>query len=117
MRDYEKLIGMLRTMSEKSKALSMLTGWNDDGMSNLLDGSADAIEELLTQEPHWISVEERLPEDVGCYLCRIDCPNGKWLEVCKYTENKNFTSFYNGEDATVFVTNWMPLPELPKEEQ
>lgn len=78
--------------------------------------AADAIEEMLAAVPRWISVGERLPEDVDCYLCRIDCANGKWLEVCKYTENQNFASFYNGEDATDFVTHWMPLLEPPEED-
>ena len=52
MRDYDKLVKVLKTMAEKSRGLSMLTGINGDGLPVLFDDAADAIEELLRWRGH-----------------------------------------------------------------
>jgi hypothetical protein len=57
----------------------------------------------------WISVKERLPENLGEYLI--------------YPQTNFYTSFFNnGEFAIsvlygVKVTHWMPLPEAPEVEE
>lgn len=134
MRDYAELIGKLRMherRNEKSGYKCVAATYRNaaDAIEELQRKlryaedhyriMASAYEEEHAKVPQWVSVEERLPDDGDCYLCRIDCPNGKWLEVCKYTENQNFANFCNGEDATDFVTHWMPLPKFapPKEDK
>ena len=76
------------------------------------DAAADAIEELLAAVPHWVSVEERLPdvaEKVLTYngnfvsenwLCTVASKDGR-INVWAYSER--------------FVTHWIPLPKAPKE--
>ena len=64
------------------------------------------------EQSKWISVKERLPEqltDVLSYrghinLMQVDCVDekGKWYSEYKYDEYS--------------VTHWMPLPEPPKGE-
>ena len=71
--------------------------------------------------PRWISVDERLPEKTGHYLTVIDCEKGKWVEVNTFDScvHQWAHDLFHGqciEDATPFVTHWMPLPEPPKED-
>lgn len=67
--------------------------------------------EALEQEPRWIPVSERLPEENGVYLATCDG------EICG--ENEPFTGlaeYENGkwvddEEDYQCVLAWMPLPE------
>ena len=52
----------------------------------------------------WISVEDRLPEDSGCYLVA-----GELIEL----EIDNYCIDYGWNDSFE-VTHWQPLPEPPK---
>ena len=63
--------------------------------------------------PKWISVEERLPEREGRYLCvkRI----GKSGMVYVQIMNGDSYGFSMEHIYTDAVTHWMPLPEPPKE--
>jgi len=100
MRDYKKTILDLRNFNANYES------------NKLTNEAADAIEELLAVVPHWISVEERLPdvaEKLITYngnfvsenwLCTVASKDGK-INVWAYSEG--------------FVTHWMPLPEPPKE--
>lgn len=79
--------------------------------------AADMLERLAAEKgekkPEWISVKDRLPEkDIAVLACidkgqyrtpMISCVSyyGEWITL-KKTEK---------------VTHWMPLPELPKEEE
>lgn len=75
---------------------------------NGLDALA-LIRQLEAQVPRWIPVEERLPK--------------KWMQVLAYTsDGYRETMVYDGHwwwqrDVVVNVTHWMPLPEMPKEEE
>lgn len=65
--------------------------------------------------PRWISVEERLPEDV--ITSWLIYANGD-IETACWTHDKYGLAwwfFVDGEYA-IGVTHWMPLPEPPKEE-
>jgi len=75
----------------------------------LMNRAADAIEEL--SKPHWISVEERLPEHLTSVI--VHRKNGGifvWeffntspTDECWIDDSMNVYSFYD-------VTHWMPLP-------
>ena len=79
---------------------------------NKLDALSYMIDKLLEEQPKWISVKDRLPEEkvwVLC-LCRagihevLRWQNGQWLhDLSPFAYMKSF------------VTHWMPLPEPPKE--
>jgi len=125
-------------MDELVKRLREHNGW---ALNETLDQAADAIEELSREneslaksvneasellqkrKPRWISVEERLPEEVRkSYLCRTD--SGYHCEV-RWTDN--VYGLWTGGGGqwgwSIFdipqyakVTHWMPLPQPPKEE-
>lgn len=61
------------------------------------------------REVKWISVEERLPEEEGCYLVAVKNDHKR-----RYSKTAWFSreSWFARQD----VTHWMPLPEPPKEE-
>ena len=79
----------------------------------------------------WISVKDRLPDKDGNYLCYLECgdicqsvfdstiasegeefPFGEWVGVYN-SDTLGFTdSYWEEYDA---ITNWMPLPEPPKD--
>ena len=110
------------------------TGSNEPRTKAVLNDAADAIEELLAAVPHWISVEDELPEfhmnDSGCVCTR---------NVVFRTEHKTvhlgyvIRTAHNIETVGGFeqilmdrwhdqtgdmiegVTHWMPLPEPPEE--
>ena len=56
----------------------------------------------------WISVEDRLPEE----HTDVIVTNGSNVAYCiKYGDG-----FYTNIGKWCYVTHWMPIPELPKEE-
>lgn len=65
--DYRELIERLREADEKSMCGECGLNLNSRSTKKgvLFADAADAIEELQAQMPRWISVGERLPEEVG----------------------------------------------------
>lgn len=61
----------------------------------------------LREQPRWIPVEERLPEEDGFYLV--------WGPTIytgtRWYDKSNFSRYFWRHD----VAHWMPLPEAPKE--
>jgi len=116
MRDYEKLVKGLRYCFEHDDCGSRCPYFSTTTVcaDERAKEAADAIEELLTAVPHWISVEERLPE-IGRFVLVSD---GDDIDVaCRYKAftipDKTETFFW---DSVLEVTHWMPLPEPPKED-
>lgn len=72
----------------------------------------------LQNQPVWIPVAERLPENIGLYLVI----EKHWLDgsPCRKVAIWNtadwFTSDRKRKEITPRVTHWMPLPEPPKED-
>ena len=79
----------------------------------------------------WISVDDRLPEDSGCYLVvyrdkyngsisiafdmYVKCNIGEWWEsefACDITKQFLWAAKLQEQE----VTHWMPLPQPPKGE-
>ena len=116
MRDYEntaKALRCCRLTSARGCAECPYSVNNNEKCAHLLNDAADAIEELLAKVPHWISVEERLPEN-GKFVLVSD---GDDIDTaCRYkalTPDEVETFFW---DSVLEVTHWMPLPEPPKED-
>ena len=66
----------------------------------------------------WIPVTARLPDDRGNYLVVINCPRGRWDEICAFDGEGEWVSIDEyAEVATKWVTHWMQLPEPPKAEE
>lgn len=124
MGDYNKLVALFRAFGEDCADPDCCRDCQFSGFceSGFTPGEiADAIEELLqkTQQPEWISVEERLPENFRTVLC--------WYEYYHVSKNKVlpeyeigyiFNGRWCGEVAVgrdCKVLYWMPLPEPPKE--
>lgn len=63
------------------------------------------------QEPGWISVKDRLPEED----VEVLVSNCLGIEVAAYTTNPT-RHWYGMSGNTVYAQYWMPLPEPPKEE-
>ena len=85
-----------------------------------LTEATDVIEKLRGQVPHWIPVEERLPENFRKVLCwgeyfRYGDFNGMFVKYALgYQNNGRWGGeVANGTNARALA--WMPLPEPPKE--
>ena len=94
-------------------------------MNNALDMAIKALE----QEPRWIPVSERLPNDRDWYLGIFKEPDTGWINpmpfICDYvgSETKATTKEYwilrgftDSDERTDYYFNlecvaWMPLPE------
>ena len=85
------------------------------GMGSMVAG---ALKRYVTRVPaadvapvqKWIPVTERLPEEEGLYLVAV---------VNDHERRYSKTAWYHGHGNWFLhqkVTNWMPLPEPPKEE-
>lgn len=70
----------------------------------------DTVEEMK-QEPRWISVSERLPEESGMYLV-----SGRWKNepyevwICEFMYLGELKGWANDAKRPI-VTAWMPLPK------
>lgn len=62
--------------------------------------------------PHWIPVEERLPEDNTQVLAY----NGKFNEVHLVDYYSGIFEDFYGPFSKGVITHWMPLPEAPRKE-
>ena len=71
--------------------------------------------ELRARVPQWISVDGRLPEKDGYYLCCIKSslfPDRVYIDVLECDKG----SFEEGHIYTDTVTHWMPIPPEPPKE-
>lgn len=89
-----------------------------DGICKMFDvalDAAEAISQLEAQQPRWISVKERLPEDDGYFLCNRN--DGSPDVVCMYYGDGDFlTPEPELNNISHAITHWMPLPPEPEEE-
>ena len=85
---------------------------------SLTKGEAKRILELLKEQPKWIPVTERLPDekinpvtmDFQQVLCF--CDFGEWTDIRVYGYGKGH--FWHGGGIVDYVTYWMPFPESPE---
>ena len=76
----------------------------------------DAFDEYVdSNEPHWIPVTERLPEEEGFYLVTLEYKYGAETTVrfFRIENGERHWSLWGNENITVWenITAWMPLPE------
>lgn len=83
-------------------------GKQDHGEEDFLDAMYSALD-ALREQPRWISVEERLPEDDVEVLTRR--ATGMSVET-----HCGFGWDYDEYNGNWRVTHWMPLPEGPEVE-
>ena len=116
LRDFDTLLKDLLCCNTSTACDGCSRFCDSDRCDNLGNEAAEAIKELLAAVPHWISVEERLPEPEQGVLVFDDC---EYMNVGCYTHDKYFPTLFefhvNGEYEPG-ITHWMPLPEQPKEE-
>jgi hypothetical protein len=114
----------MRTPEEIKKGLEICTADEscrgcpyDNGNCDMqLERDALAyIQQLEAQQPRWISVGERLPEDDGYFLCYRN--DGSPEVVCMYYGDGDFlTPEPELNNISHVITHWMPLPLPPEEE-
>lgn len=116
MRDYVELVKALRHCAADGDGDCDTCPYSTDAKAcsyeRMMNTAADAIEELLAAVPHWISVEERLPEKdemVIVYYSWIGQSGTEYKEVSLATLEE---MRYCGSK----LLGWMPLPAPPKEE-
>ena len=120
------------TNEKAIKVLNTFKDLNDQTQPSIvLDAVDTAINALESQR--WIPVTERLPEESGCYLVVVADheDEGKsivlnaWFNTNVYNLpfgkcDLGWTLLYEFYDLTdglrEYITHWMPLPDLPKEE-
>jgi hypothetical protein len=68
----------------------------------------------LREQPQWISVEERLPEQTGKYIVCTSKSSVYCAKFYKYPCERHPYGYF-GTDSYTHITHWMPLPEPPKE--
>ena len=73
------------------------------------DAVCEAVECIMREQPRWISVEDRLPDNEDTVLC---VTKNKRPFVCRYDHYWKHWRV----SGSVKVTHWMPLPEPPEVE-
>ena len=71
--------------------------------------SAIATAPTLTPPNEWVSVEEKLPEKDGSYLVHSGKSNTVYAAHFWKRDGR-----WSGKSKNLFITHWMPMPELPE---
>ncbi len=94
-------------------------GWEYNFYKDALE-ALEAGEDInvLTAQPKWISVEERLPDKSGeVLICVYGHVTIAWYSVNRFETGGGMVFFVDDHFADDNeVTHWMPLPQPPKEE-
>ena len=74
--------------------------------------------DIVKQHSEWVSVDERLPDEDGFYLCVVQIGAiDKIKSVTKVGFENRVTGGYFRLGDWQSVTHWMPLPQPPSEVQ
>lgn len=93
------VLSYITALEEQNKALL-----DEIDMLKFQLKAADSVNENLSKQEEWISVEDRLPEINGMYLVFTD-----FVDVATIRSFSIELGFLD-----VHVTHWMPLPNQPK---
>lgn len=84
-----------------------------------IEGLADDVMGIIANgvtEQKWISVDDRLPENGGYVVCIAKRnPFSRFMPMVARIEKNGWVNPIT-EQYISEVTNWMPLPDLPKGE-
>lgn len=96
-------------LSEEAQALS------DAGReTHFLGDVVEMLEKGYRKQREWISVEDRLPNVIGKYICCVKNKDGNtWTITADYSPEMK-TWFGQFGEVKNTVTHWMPLPEPPE---
>lgn len=95
----------------------------NDKQKMMIRKQSERTKELLATVPHWISVEERLPEIGEIVLAYVDelglIIRAKIVDAKDYRGERRIDWARVDKDpfflSCYTVTHWMPLPKAPKE--
>ncbi len=107
----ERILGMAARYVEAARSPSPA-----DGGSSLPEGAsgADADDTNVGRKREWISVDERLPQVTGKYICCVKDKGGNtWTVPADWNLEMKMWFGEFGEIKNM-VTHWMPLPQPPK---
>ena len=118
----EELVKALRCCAEGECSGCPMYADKQRCQEQTLASCADQIErdqkeiaELREKLPKWISVKERLPIDrLKKYLVAFRDAGGSIVDMARYFPSDGWTCD-NWDVPQNLITNWMPLPEPPKE--
>ena len=117
---------MTKSPEEVKRALKCANVCNDSGFRctscpyrggncpDLLTDALAYIQQLESEVPRWISVEERLPPVGKAVLVYAHSVNNSW--ACVMIDMWDGAWLENADREWHKVTQWMPLPEPPKED-
>lgn len=101
----EEAIKMLKQL------VNMLS--DDFGDSELCEEALQMAITALQNEPVWIPVSERLPEESGSYLTWVRYDNEEFMSI----EDIDCEGIFKEWNFTGKVLYWMPLPEPYRESE
>lgn len=102
---------LIRRQDAIDAVVSSAAEWDRMYIQDLNCRIRDAIKQLPSAEPQWISCNERLPEKCGLYLVS----GGDKVWICELAQMITVFGWVNGATNPV-VAAWMPLPEPYKGE-
>ena len=91
------------TREDAAKLLDLVKAFDVPKLSKAIEMAKAALRE----QPRWISVEERLPEDGQKVLI---CTKTKLIKDARYSRRRG--CFITSGNIT--ATHWMPLPQPPE---
>ena len=107
----EEIVMHLSSAADRWERTHPIIGFGELRVHDALRDAVRCIKETSAQVPRWISVEERLPEKRGTYLCNYEFEeSGRIVMSCDYLGSERWSFMQSS------ITHWMQLPEPPKEE-
>ena len=85
---------------------------NGANFDDLCDAAYRIVHIAGYRKQEWISVEERLPDKYGDYICCTR--NGTIWQLTYNPKYKLFNVSHDNVENAMDVTYWMPLPQAPK---
>ena len=108
-------------MTDSDKTIDGFAYWIDNeenGVCYIPLNLCEKIMELLKEQPQWISVKDRLPDDASDVLAYYDDGTESRIIPVNYYKRRWYDCVFNrsiDDLETGFIGYWMSLPEPPQE--